>query len=597
MVMTTRERGATNLERRLAGILSVDVVGYSRLMSSDEEATHIRFTKHHEEIFNPKIKLHNGRIVKTTGDGFLAEFASVVDAMKFAIGVQAAVATREAHISENARISMRMGLTLGDVIVEPHDIFGDSVNTAVRLQELAEPDGVALSSAVVELTKHSLNLELDYLGALNLKNRSEPVRVFRYPSKRPDHHGETGIPSLPTERPSIAVLPVRTVNADPDNEYFTNGIFEDVIVSLAKLRELLVISRSSTLAFRHSDETTAEIGKQLGVGYLLTGTARRSRGEKLRLSIELLEARFGMCIWAEHIDTDRSGIFDLQDEIVARIVSGIAPRVRTAEMERALRKRPENFTSYDLTLRAIDWILTLKPETFSKARESLETAVRLDQNFAMAHAWAARWHSLHIGQGWSMDISKDSTEALRYASRAIEIDPENSLALATFAHINGFLLHNYDVALSYFSRALRACPNDALAWTLASATKSYVGQTREAIQYAERGLRLSPYDRNLFIYNNFLSIAHYAHGDYEEAIRSGRLALAENPNYTSSIRLMSAALAGAGQVKEAEHIGRSLMLIEPRFRLREYAQSRSPFQDKSIHDRFILDLQKAGLPE
>jgi adenylate cyclase len=281
---------------------------------------------------------------------------------------------------------------------------------------------------------------------------------------------------------------------------------------------------------------------------------------------------------------------------VTRVVSGIAPHVRSAELKRALRKRPENFTAYDLTLHALDCLTPLEKTSFFRARDYLERAMAEDEKFAMPVAWAARWRSLLIGQNWSTDREADARAAVDLAAKAIELDSQNALALATYGHVRSFLFHDYDVALGYFERALAACPNSALAWFLSSGTLSYVGRTAEAIHNAKQAVRLSPFDQNLFAFYMFLGMAHYAHGDYEEAVKVGRKSLSERPTYTANLRVLSAALAATGQDTEAREVAGRLMTLEPNFNLAEYERTLLPFRDKEIRSVYLDHLRKAGLP-
>jgi adenylate cyclase len=302
-------------------------------------------------------------------------------------------------------------------------------------------------------------------------------------------------------------------------------------------------------------------------------------------------------LWGEQAEVPLGELFDVQDRIVRRIVAGIAPSVRAAEMRAAMRKRPESFTAYDYTLRGLHVINSLDVSNFPLARDFLNKAMAEDPNFAMPVAWAARWHSLNVGQGWSTDPAEDSKKAVELAAKAIELDSQNALAIATYAHLKSYLFHDYDSALVYFDRALAVCPNHSLAWLLSAGTLSYVGQTKKAIEHAQRGLRLSPFDRGLYYYYMFLMLAHYADGAYEDAIRWGRLAISENPTYTATHRFLAASLVAADKVTEATEVTAAMMRLEPRFRLSVYYQTRQPFREPGLRDRLMEHLRKAGFPE
>jgi adenylate cyclase len=449
-----------------------------------------------------------------------------------------------------------------------------------------------MSEAVYELVRAGIDFEVRDLGVLELRN----VRTLRAYAIEPDL-ATSMIPFRPEpgKLPSIAVLPLENLGGTSADDYFCDGIVEDITLSLAGLRELMVISRGSTLSYRGRQTDSREVGRALGVRYVMTGTVRRS-SQTVRVSVELCDASSGASLWAERVDFSPGELFDVQDRIVARIVSGIAPNVRAAELRAAMRKRPENFTAYEHTLRALHVIHSLDVSTFRKAREFLERAMALDPNFAMPVAWAARWHSLYVGQGWSENPAADSAKAAELAAKAIELDPQNALALATYGHLRSFLFHDYDTALVYFDRALAVGPNNSLAWLLSSGTLSYVGRTVEAVQHAEHGLHLSPFDKSIFYYYTFLCLAHYSNKTYQDAIKWGKLALSENPSYTSNHRFLAAALVAADRIEEAREVAAAFMRLEPKFGLHVYAQTRQPFRDSSIKAMHLEHLARAGFP-
>jgi adenylate cyclase len=395
--------------------------------------------------------------------------------------------------------------------------------------------------------------------------------------------------------PSIAVLPLENVGGDPSDDYFSDGIVEDITLSLAGLHELVVISRGSTLAFRGRQPDPREVARVFGVRYVLMGSLRRSE-RLVRVSVELCDANTGASLWGEKADIPPGELFDVQDRIVGRIVAGIAPNVHAAELRAAMRKKPENFTAYDHTLRALHIINSLDKNTFLQAREYLNSAMQEDANFAMPVAWAARWHSIYVGQGWSSDPAGDSAKAAELATRAIDLDRDNALALATHGHLRSYLFHDYDSALVYFHRALASCPNHALAWILSSATLSYVGRSEQAIRHAEQALRLSPFDQSLFYYYMFLNLAHYSHGNYEEAVKWGRMSTNENPFYTANYRPLMAALSALGRLAEAREVGAAMMKLEPDFRVSVWGRTRQPFRDREVGEKYMEHLRNAGLP-
>jgi adenylate cyclase len=592
-ISTPNGNGKHSVTRRLAAIAFVDIVGYSILMARDETRTHQRWMTILDEVIRPRALSHSGRIVKSTGDGVLAEFPSAFDAVEWAIGVQRALHPG-GDDGTGAPVALRIAVHLGDIITTNEDIYGDNVNLTARLQAFAEPGGIVLSETVFDLVRGSLSTESRDMGLLELENFEKPVRAFALPP--PAENIRVPFLTRAGHLPSIAILPLLNTGGDPQDDYFSDGIVEDITLSLAGLREVLVISRGSTLAYRARHPDPREVGRTLGVRYVLTGSVRRS-GRLVRVSVELCDADTGASLWGQKEEVPQGELFDVQDRLVQRIVAGIAPNVRAAELRSAMRKRPENFTAYDFTLRALHTIHSLEVDTFMQARDYLNRAMEEDANFAMPVAWAARWHSIYVGQGWSSDAVTDSATAVELAKKSIELDGQNALGLATYGHLRSYLFHDYDSAFSYFERALSACPNHSLAWLLSSGTLSYVGRSEQAIRHAEQALQLSPLDRSLFYYYTFLNLAHYGHGTYDDAVKWGKMSASENPNYTANLRILTGALVGAGRLEEARETAALLMRREPGFRVGIWARTRLPFRDPNVSEKYVSHLKAAGLPE
>jgi adenylate cyclase len=356
-----------------------------------------------------------------------------------------------------------------------------------------------------------------------------------------------------------------------------------------------VISRGSTLAYRGRQSDPREVGRVFGVRYVLSGSLRRS-DRMVRVSVELCDTSTGATLWGEKSEVAPGELFDVQDRIVGRIVAGIAPNVRAAELRAAMRKKPENFSAYDCTLRGLYIITSLEKTTFIQAREYLQKAMDEDPEFAMPVAWLARWYGLWVGQGWSADRATDSNKALDLAGKAIELDGQNALALATYGHLKSYLSHDYDSALVYFERALAACPNHSLAWLLSSPTLSYIGRGEQAIKHAEHALRLSPLDRSLFYYYGLLGLAYYSVGNYVEAVKWTSMAINENPRHSANSRYLAAGLAALGRIEEAREAGRKFLELDPTFRLNIFERTLQPFQGAELKARHIEHLTTAGLP-
>jgi adenylate cyclase len=566
-------------------------------MATDERRTYERWMALLDEVVRPTLELHNGRIVDLAGDGVLAEFGAAPDALQWARLVQRRM--RELHEARGAgsphSIALRIGLHAGHVFVSENRIFGEAVNLAARLQEHARPGGIVLSEAMRGLVGGMPGEELRDLGPLELRNIGAPVRAcaidtdavrIAQPLLRPAEHG----------LPSIAVLPLQNLGGDPADDYFGDGIVEDIVVSLAGLHELFVISRSSTLAFRGTQPDPRQVGRALGVRYVLTGSLRRS-ARALRVSVQLCDARTGGTLWADRMEIAPGDLFELQDEIVVKVVAGIAPTVRSAELRQMLRKRPESLTAYDHTLRALHALHHLDRDTSLEALRWLERAMAEDPGFAMPVAWAAWWYSLWIGQGWSSDIEADTGRAVALAAKAVALDEQNAIGLTMQGHLLAYLRREPEAAMSHFDRAIAASPNGALAWMYSSTTLSYLGRGEEAVQRAEYALRLSPQDQRRFLFHARLAIANYALGSYEEAARWASLARLENPTYTTTLKALAASLAALGRVKDARDAVKDHLALEPGFRLGDYARSRLPFRDPGLRARFVRHLRSAGVPD
>jgi adenylate cyclase len=580
--------------RRSSAVSFLDIVGYSTLMAENAARTHLDWMQVLNEIIRPAASQHGGRIVKSTGDGVLAEFPDARAAVAWASAVQTSMLADYVPVgASRPPIVARISVHVDHVFVVSDDIYGPGVNVAARLQEYSEPGGIVLSDTVFDLVRDGLNRPVRDLGPLRLRNIPDPVRAYALDPIGP-------VPPVPQFRhegalPSIAVLPLQNRDGDPSEDYFAEGIVEDITVSLAGLHELLVIARGSSLVMSRQHTDPHAIGRSLGVRYVLAGNVRRTPN-RVRVAVQLHDVELGVSLWGDTAEGAPDELFEIQDRIVARVVAGIAPRVQSAELYRALRKRPQSFTAYDYTLHALDRIRSLEKETFIEAREYLEKAIAEDNSFAMPVAWLARWYSLLIGQGWSVNRRQDRETACDVAARAIELDGQNALALATYGHLRAYLFHDYDTALVYFDRALAACPNSAVAWILSSGTMSYVGRGEEAVRHAERAMRLSPFDQNLFSYYTFLGLAHYTNGAYDEAVKWGRIALSERPMYTANLRILAASLAAHGRLDEARDIAARLMSLEPGFTLDEFERTLLPFRDRDRCVQYLDHLRQAGLP-
>jgi TolB-like protein/MoxR-like ATPase len=399
---------------------------------------------------------------------------------------------------------------------------------------------------------------------------------------------------LPQGRPSIAVLPFHAQGEGESQAYFGDGIVEDIIGALSSLREMFVISRSSTLRYRGTGADVRVVGRDVGVGYVLSGSVRRA-SDRLRVSAELAETARGTVVWANHFDGISEDLFALQDQIATRVVSTIAPQVREAELRRAFRKRPESMEAYDCLLRGLAQRYRLNVADFAEARTWLERAIILDPGYAAPYALLADWHSIRVGQGWSPDPAADNAQVMRLATAAFERDSFDAMALALCGHVKSLLLHEFEEAIALFDRAIAASPSSAIAWTRSSPTYSYIGDAQEAIRRAEQGLRLSPLDIEVFFAHSILGLALYVAGEHEEGIRWGRKAREENPRYTANLRFLAVNLAAAGHMDEAREVGQALLAAEPGFQVDRFMAGYA-MQSPDPRARFAHHLRLAGLP-
>jgi adenylate cyclase len=562
-------------------------------MGEDEVAT-VRTLTAYRAVMREAIARCQGRVVDSPGDNLLAEFSSVVNAVECATEIQHALRQRNAELPEGRRLEFRMGVNVGDVMVEGDHIYGDAVNVAARLEGMADAGGVCVSGPVYDQVAAKLPLTWQSLGEQSMKNIARRIRVYRACLAPAPWAPSSAAPLRPAYRPSIAVLPFREHDVGEAHRYFAEGIVEDIIGALASLSDLFVISRTSTSRFRdHVDVASA--GQDLAVRYVLSGSVRRA-GQRIRIVGELADTETQTVLWTDRIEGGVDDLFELQDRLSEKIVTTIAPHVREAEIRRALRKRPESLDAYDFMLRGLDLLYRLRRSDFDRAREMFEQSIGLDPGYATPYALTAIWYSIHVGQGWSPAPRKAYAEAGRFAEAALERDPLDPRALSLSGHIRSLLFHDYEGAFALFDRAIAASPNSAVAWTRSSPTYSYVGDAEEAKRRAQIGLRLSPFDPHLFYIHTALGFASYTGGDFADAIVWGRRAMSQNPNFTANLRFLAASLAAAGRLAEARDVGRALLAVEPRFRLKPFCDTYA-YKDPARRAALADHLRLAGLPD
>jgi TolB-like protein len=550
-----------HFDRRLAAILMADVVGYSRLIGADDEGTLNRLNAHHNALLNPKIEEHRGRIVRTTGDGLLVLFASVVDAMRCAVEVQRGMAERNAEVQPHARIEFRMGVNVGDIIIEGGSIHGDGVNIAARLEGLAEPGGICVSGRVQE-DLHGLNIVFQDAGERQLKNIARPVRVYRVLLNE-----TAGKPAPPLpDKPSIAVMPFNNISGQADQGYFADGVVEEIITALSHMRWLFVIARNSSFTYKGRAVDVKQVGRELGVRYVLEGSVRKAEN-RLRITAQLIDALTGSHLWAERFDGTLDDIFDLQDQLAARVVGAIAPKMQQAEIERAKRKPTESLDAYDYYLRGLASLHRATKEAIGEALRSFYRAIELDPDFSSAHGMAAWCYMRRKASRWTTDRAKETSEAARLARRAVELGKEDAVALSTGGYALAYVAGDLEEGAAFIDRALALNSNLALAWFCSACVKIFIGEPELAIKDFTHSMRLSPLDPFINMAQSGIGLAHFVAGRYEDALSWAQKALQESPNYHPALRVLAASSANAGRLGEAQKAMVHLRELDPDFHI------------------------------
>ena len=552
----------TRVERRLAAILAADVAGYSRLMGVDEEGTLAALKACRRELIDPKIAEHRGRIVKTTGDGALVEFASAVDAVRCAMEIQRAMGERNAAIPEDRRIEFRIGINVGDIIFDEGDIYGDGVNIAARVESLAGPGAICLSDNAYQQMKGKLTLDVNDMGEQQLKNITQPVRVYCVRLDGTSVHPALALP----DKPSIAVLPFQNMSGDAEQEYFADGMVEDIITGLSRIKWLFVIARNSTFTYKGRAVDVKQVGRELGVRYVLEGSVRRAL-DRVRVTGQLIDTATGAHVWAERYDRKFEDIFALQDEITLSVVGAIEPSLRLAEIERVKRKRSDSLDAYDLVLQAQDDVYSRTPARATKALLLLQRALALDPNYALAHAYLAEsYHTLFIRGGLREENRKAS---IRHAEAAIAHGRGDASALAFAGFVLGMDKHDRAAALTAFEAALAASPSSAITYALGSLIFAWGGEAERAIEWADCALRLSPLDPHRNTAFVASSVGHFHRGEYEAAAAASRKAVQAAPGFSICHLTLAAALAKLGQLEDARAAAARVLELQPTFRSSE----------------------------
>jgi adenylate cyclase len=585
------------VDRRLAAIFAVDIAGYSRLMGANEEGTLRQLKEHRKELIDPKITEHRGRIVKTSGDGMLVEFVSVVDAVRCAVDVQRGMIERNAKLPVESRIQFRVGINVGDIISDDNDIYGDGVNVAARLEALAEPGGICVSRNVHDQVRDKLSFSFEDIGEQVFKNIARSIGVHRVslaenaPLTVLKSTAAAQKPELASsDRPSLAVLPFANMSGDPEQEYFADGISEDIITGLSKLRWFFVIARNSSFAYKGKTADVKRAARELGVRYVLEGSVRKS-GNRVRITAQLIDAATGNHIWADHYDGNLTDIFALQDEITEKVVAAIEPRLLEAEGIRSQNRSPEDLGAWDMVIQAnsLFWRLT-KAET-ETAIETLRRAVQRYPEYAPARSMLAFVLLISGYLGWGL-MDPQLKEAATLAGRAAELDDSDPWAHLALGFV-AFVRRRTNVATAEFRRALALNPNFAAAHGYLGWTLAFDGQADQAITHLEEAIRLSPHDPQNAIFNTGLAVAHYLEGRYTDAVEYSRKTLQQRSAFTAGHRIYCASLAQDGQIDEAREALARLKEMHPDLSI-AWIERHVPYTPGPMA-KFLEGMRKAGL--
>jgi TolB-like protein/class 3 adenylate cyclase len=602
-------------QRKLAAILAADVVGYSRLMGRDESGTLARLRKSRAERLDPIVAKYVGRIVKLTGDGALVEFSSAVDAVSAAIEFQQAMIEANCDQSADTALVFRMGLHLGDLIVDGDDLYGDGVNVAARLEGEAPAGGILVSRNVRDAVAGRVKATFEDLGGLLLKNIERPVRAFRVhweasawpPLAAPEvtvapvdksQPSSTLLP-LP-DKPSIAVLPFQNMSGDPEQEYFVDGLVEEIITALSRFKSLFVIARNSSFAYKGKSPDIRQVGQELGVRYVLEGSVRKA-GNRVRLTGQLIDATTGVHIWADRFESTLEDVFDLQDRMTGSVVATIEPKLRMAEIERALRKPTESLQAYDLMLRALPNLRQLTRESLEEAIRLLRRAIAIDPGYAVAMA------QLAVSQFWlTSQVGLDRrdpelTDMVQLARRALELGGDDPEVLAAIAFLIAMPGNDFSTGMALIEKAISLNPNSAGAFRQAGMLHAFAGDTTAALDYLARADRLNPLEGGAS-HNLGYALAYFAAGDYESVIEWTGKILRDKPNYMTALRYRAASLGLLNRVEEGRQVVRQMLELVPTFTIawvRKHIEFgiNNAFKKPGVADALYEGLRRSGTPE
>jgi adenylate cyclase len=580
------------ITRRLAAIMAADVAGFSRLMSADEEAT-LRTLDAYRRTISDLISEHAGRIFGTAGDSVIAEFSSAVQAVRAAVSIQRSLDRHNADLSPDRRMEFRIGINIGDVMADGDNLLGDGVNVAARIEGVAEPAGICISGAVRDQIDGKLKFALTPIGQRSLKNISRPVSIYSL-DWQPEHPVAAGVLggalALP-DKPSIAVLPFSNMSGDPEQEYFADGITEDIITALSHHRWFFVIARNSTFVYKGRAVDVKQVARELGVRYVLEGSVRRA-GQRVRITGQLIEAGTGNHLWAERFDRDLADIFAIQDEITQSVVGAIEPEMLLIEGKRAFRKNVGNLDAFDCCMRAMWHFSQLTGEEHDQAIALIRQALRIDPNLAQAQMTLARTLNARIWYGWSNDYANDILDIYNAAERAVSLDDRDPYCHYAFCWAS-LLRQMHSQALAAAQRSIDLNPNFALGFFSLGLVRVHIGHFSEALDSLLRSLRLNPNDPQAGSFLSFVALAHYHQENYEEAVHYGEQAVQARRPYLA-VRALLASLGQLGRVVEAQPLLQEFISRQAKDPQRHFEVT-TPYLDLKHREHLADGLRRAGV--
>ena len=573
-------------QRRLVAVLAADVAGYTRLLEQDTDGTVAAWQAARQEVIKPAVADHSGKIVKLTGDGFLVEFSTVQDAVNCAIAMQRGLAS--------SSLDFRMGVNLGDIVDDGEDIHGEGVNVAARLEGLADPGGICISGDVYNQVRNRVDAIFEDMGRQEVKNVSAPVQVYAIRLEGPAAPAASDAPAI-SDKPSIAVLAFDNMSGDPEQEYFSDGITEDIITALSRVHSFFVIARNSSFTYKGRAVDVKTIGRELGVQYVLEGSVRKA-GNRIRVTAQLIEAATGSHVWADQFDGTPEDIFDFQDEVTASVVGAIQPELLRAEAKRIKKKRPENLDAYDYTLRGLSHMDLLNPEDSLKAFQLFLKAIEIDPGYARAYASASWYYRRQVQIRGKVLTEEEQAEGLRLAELALKSDPADPYVLYQVALTIGLIGGNLERGLELTDQALAINSNGPRIWLTRSTLQNRLGNPEAAIESVERAIRLNPNDPAMWVSHSELSKAHIQLADYEAALGWARRSVEKHADNLPAHHVLIASLAQLDRIDEANAALNQLLELDPGLTIKRLLDI-FPLSRYRNLDGMLDGLRKAGLPE